>query len=978
MRLFLERLNTIKPVRSIHLHSLVDRRHRRKKAAAQSLRRRLVRAGAGCASLGLLALVAGIFLTSLVYAGLVSNLPSLALLPELLDPQDGLLMQPTRLYDRSGEILIYSLENPGIPRRYLFLDAEKPDHFSPEVVRSVVGALDPNFWSSPGFRLKNLADSQPATIAERLVSDLLLWQEAPGLRRALRMRLLAAQLVARHGHVQVLEWYLNSAYFGHLAFGADSASRLYFGKPATVLSLSESAMLVGALQAPTLNPLDAPGVAMERRGAVLEALRDRRVISAAEYQRAMEAKPPAVEPPEQESGPALAFSRLALQQLARQFGQERLERGGLRVITSLDYNLQVELACLVRTQLYRLTSRPGELPSESRLPDGAACQSARLLPTLPPTEQQLPSTLQASAVVLDPENGQVIALLGDSTRESEAVSLSPRAPGSLLTPFVALASFSRGMSPATLLWDIPSDFAGESSPYTNPDGTFRGPVRLRLALANDYLVPQARLLEQFGASNVWRLASAVGLSSLADVTDAGLLFRGGAVSPLELAQAYAVFAMEGTRLGWRASGNSELLPVVVLYVDDLDGRAWLDARQSESQAVVSPQISYLVHHVLSDATARWPSLGYPNPLEIGRPSGAKIGRSEDGLQAWTAGYTPQRVAVFWLGLPQESAARVEPRTAAGMWHALMQYTSRGLPAVDWPIPPGIVRQEVCDPSGLLPTEACPEIVSEVFLSGTEPVLADTLYRKYQINRETGRLATVFTPAALIEEKVYLVAPVQAKSWAEAAGFPVPPVEYDAIQPPEPLASVRITSPQQFAIVRGEVDLQGTAAGTGFRFYQVLVGQGLNPQTWLQVGRDGAAPVSNGLLGIWDTQGQEGLYAVRLLVAREDQQVDIATIQVTVDNTAPLVRVLYPLADQEFPYPETRRITFQVDASDAIGLDRLVWRVDGAEVGQSVQPPYALTWQAALGEHTLEVEAYDRAGNLGRSNLVRFSVLARQP
>jgi membrane peptidoglycan carboxypeptidase len=960
-------------VRHIHLYTLVDRRQRRKKAAGQSARRRLARAGLGCAGFALLALVAGILLASLAYAGLVSNLPSLGLLPELLDPQAGLLMQPTRLYDRSGEILLYSLENDGIPRRYLYLDSKHPDHFSPELVRAVVGSLDPNFWGSPGFRLWDVTNPQPATIAERLASDLLLWQEPPGLRRALRMRLLAAQLIARYGHVQVLEWYLNSAAFGHLAFGADSAAHLYLGKPATGINLAEAAVLAAAIQAPALNPLDAPAAAAERRRAVLDGLRTREIIAEEEYQRAVELEVQIAAQAGPPSGPALAFSRLALQQLARQFGQERLERGGLRVITSLDYQLQLELACLVQTQLQRLTGEQGSLAPGPRLPDGTACLSARLLPTLPPRDDTLPATLQASAAVLDPRTGHVLALLGDTTLEGEAGSFSPRAPGSLLTPFVALAGFSRGMAPATLLWDIPPVSDGDLPGFANPDGAYHGPVRLRLAMANDYLAPQARLLEQFGAASVWRLASALGLSGLEDGSGAGVLFRGGAVSPLELAQAYGVFAGQGTRVGQRSTPSSDLAPAVVLYVDALDGAAWLDARQPVSQAVVSPQLSYLVHHVLSDATARWPSLGYPNPLEIGRPSAAKIGQAEAGLQAWTAGYTPQRAAVFWLGLPQDSPGRVDPRAAAGMWHALVQHASRDLPAEDWPEPAGIVHQEVCDPSGQLPTAACPEIVSEVFASGSEPVLSDTLFRKYQINRETGRLATVFTPAELVEEQVFLVAPEPARAWAQAAGFPLPPDAYDAIQPPGPDAEVRFTSPVPFAFVRGQVELLGTASGAGFRFYQVLVGQGLNPQTWLQVGPDGDAPVTDGLLGAWDTRGQEGLFAVRLLVARADQQVDMTTIQVTVDNTPPRVRIPYPLAGQQFVYAENRAITFQADAGDALGMERVVWLVDGAEVGRSVQPPYVLTWPAEPGSHTLQVEAYDRAGNLGQSEVVDFSV-----
>ncbi len=999
-------------MRHIQLYSLIDRRQRRKLAVVQSVRRRLARAGLGCGAFLLLVLVGAILAASLFYASLVDNLPSLSLLPELLDPERGMLMQPTRVYDRSGQELLFSLENPGIARRYLYIDASRADHFSPELIRVTVGALEPGFWQGSGFSLRDLTSQQPVTIAERLVDDVLLWNEPAGLRRALRMRVLATQVVARYGHTQVLEWYLNSTYYGHLAFSADSAARLYLDKPASQLDLAEAALIVAASQTPALNPQDAPAAALEMQQVLLDELLRRGVIPAEERRRAGSEKMRLAGPVAhasllaQAASPAAAFARLALDGLAERFdaqrsersGRDQLERGGLRVITTLDYSLQLELSCLAHTQLARLVGQP----DETSLPDGKPCQSARLLPSPPPGDAPLPKNTTASAVVLDPRTGQVLALLGDTTLDGETSSFSPREPGSLLTPFVALTAFARGLGPASLTWDIPASLstgadsstansAGAASDNAaaadlqatrpNPDGKYHGPVRLRMAIDNDYLAAQAQLLAQIGPASVWQLASALGLSSLAEESGADLLYHDGQVSPLELAQAYGVFASLGARTGQRIAPGGDLRPAMVLYVEDARGTPVLDARSPETQTVVTSQLAYLVHHVLSDETARWPSLGYPNALEIGRPAGAKIGQVEGDRQVWAAGYTPQRVAVFSLTLPDSggaggptgSSTPLAPRMAAGMWHALMQYASRNQPAGDWPEPPGITHLEVCDPSGLLPTETCPKIASEVFLNGAEPTGPDTLYQSFQVNIETGRLATVFTPPMLVEEKVFIVVPPQARAWAQLANLPLPPQEYDAIQPPEPSANVRITSPGLYAFVHGKVTLKGTAGGDGFRSYQVQVGQGVNPQTWLQVGQDGTTPVKDGVLGVWDTQGQEGLYSVRLQVVHADLTAETAAIQVTVDNTPPLAHIPYPINGQEFQAAQDKVITFQAEVSDAIGVRRIVWLVDGVQVGETVNPPYAFAWKAARGEHVLQVKAYDLAGNEGQSEQVRFSV-----
>ena len=210
----------------------------------------------------------------------------------------------------------------------------------------------------------------------------------------------------------------------------------------------------------------------------------------------------------------------------------------------------------------------------------------------------------------------------------------------------------------------------------------------------------------------------------------------------------------------------------------------------------------------------------------------------------------------------------------------MQIASQDLPREGWSAPADVTTMNVCDPSGMLPTADCPNLVSEVFLNGNEPIQPDNMYRKYAINRETGLLATVFTLPQLIEDRVYLVVPSDARSWAESAGLAIPPATYDVIQAPQANPDVNITAPDLFAEASGNVKITGTAAGKDFVSYRVLVGQGLNPHEWIQVA-EGNAAVTNGLLANWDTNGLSGLYALQLQVVRSDQRVESAVIQVTV-------------------------------------------------------------------------------------------------
>ncbi len=947
---------------------------KRRRRALQARRNPWGKAGLGCAFLlSLFVSLAGVVLGYL-YIDLTRDLPSLDALPSLLDPPDGLMLQPTRFYDRSGEHILFTLENPAAQEReYLSLDRSQPNYLPPALITATLATADPDFWVHPGFHLDDWrADTHP-TLAMRLVADLLLWNEPPGWRRAFRERLLAAQITARYGRERVLIWYLNSVNYGRLAFGADAASRVYFGKPAAKLTLAEAATLAAVAQAPALNPLDTPTAAIERQRLALQCMLAQGAISAEQALEA-EAEKLVFQPAKPvQNNLAPAFIRLVLAQLASRYNLEHLERGGYRLVTTLDYELQLQTACAVATQLARLQGNLEEIRAE----DGSECQSARLLPTIPLQTNEQSQTFKADVIVYDPLQGQILALVGD-----DASIQTPQAAGTALSPFIYLTAFTRGFSPATMLWDIP-----DPSGIANLDQRYHGPVRLRTAMVNDYLVPANQIVSQVGAENIQKTLQQFGFSLNNSLPQTSRdFFEQTKASLIEISQAYGVFANQGVLVGERAdtsNGSQEeqkLQPVAILKLEDALGRPWQGNKTPAQnhlltqRPLISPQLAYLVTNVLSDETARWSSLGHPNPLEIGRPAAAKIGNTLEGNAAWVFGYTPD----ILVGVYLSSAAPQTPvpglsRQAAGLWNGVMQYTQRDRPSQDWHIPSGISQVGVCEPSGLLPSKDCPTVVTEVFLSGTEPTQTDTLYRAIQVNRMTGRLATALTPPDLIEEKVYLTLPSQAQEWARQSGLPIPPDDYDIIQAPGSASNsqAQIRAPAMFAIVGGKVTLEGRASGDDFAFYRLQVGKGLNPRTWLQIGEDIPNPVEEGELGVWDTQGLDGLYTIQLQVVRNDKQVEIALIQVTVDNISPRVSISSPVDGQEST-PRAGQMTLTAEAQDNLEIQFVEFYLDGRLLERRYQSPYAIAWSSQPGEHSLRVVAVDKAGNQAEDS-IKFTV-----
>jgi membrane peptidoglycan carboxypeptidase len=857
------------------------------------------------------------------------------------------------------------------------------DQFSKYLIDATVAATDPGIWKHPGFTLNGTGSGTHPTLAQRLVSDLILIDEPASLQRNIRERLLAAQVTTEFGREKILEWYLNSASYGDLIYGADAASRAYFGKSASELSLAEAAMLVAISNAPATNPLSGSQVHKQQQERVVLAMLDNGFISTSDAQQAF-SENLQFQADKESNSITPAFVDLVMEQLSTQMSLERIRRGGFDIVTTLDYGLQMQAKCATEIQIDRIQ----ETQNYSNNMDVGDCQAAKLLPNLQKRLEEPIGNIHVDVVILDPHSGQILTFVRDESTEIDTTNTTTHPAGTILSPFLYLTAFTRGMNPATLLWDIPSnnglidEEADQTEVAQGQSTSFHGPIRARIALVNDYLAAATEVLQQVRVENVLLTENRFGITNSESQKSSVLTIEdlfSREITFLDVAKAYGVLANQGVMAGQANIGATNeidpdgLNPTIILQVLSRDGKLWLNWSDAQAKSIISPQLSYLATHVLSDEFARWPSLGHPNSLEIGRSAAAKVGLTSMGNDAWVVGYIPQLVVGIWLGHLQEETGDISWEMPAGLWHAITKYASSELPVQEFTHPDGISLVQVCDPSGLLVSELCPSIVQEAFLAGNEPTQVDNLYQKYSVNRDTGSLATIFTPLDMVEEKVYLMVPPYAVTWARNSGFPIPPDTYDVIYASEPKSpTVRITSPEALDHVSEQVRFMGSAAGPAFSYYRLQVGKGLNPREWIQIGKDSYDPVVDGTLGTWDTVGLEGLYVVQLQVVRQDQRIDRDLLQITIDNTPPQVHILTPTEGAKITFQPEESIIMQVLVNDNLMLERVDFLINGEHQITLYQPPFIIIWRQELGDHNLLVRAYDLAGN-NRESVLSFSV-----
>jgi len=956
----------------MHISPLVLRR-RRARTSGPSWPRTLAVGLLGALGIVLgLVSVAGAFL----FAEVTDGLPTVEGYPAQFGSSAAPQFRASRVYDRSGQVLLYEALNPAAAnRRWLDIDAESTDRL-PLFAQATLAFQAPTYWTHPRYDWRGaigviLGRPSAPTLAEQLVEHTLLPLDdagKPEAVRRLRTAILAGDLTRRFAKDQILEWYLNTADYGNLAFGIDAAALTYYGKRAGDLSLAEAAMLAGLALRPTTNPLEALTQATALRDEVLGAMLRAGFITP-EQQTQARREPVALRPPsDQPSSAGSDYGRYAWDRLRESWGGSFSRWGGLMIITAEDHDLQLQTECVAATHLQRLQGGDPNLVVKAA--DGSPCLAAGLLPALRPSDAGTDHNLDGvAAMVVDPGTGEVLSVVG---RVEDA-----HPAGSILYPVTYLAAFSRGYGPGTMVLDLPTGETGD------PIGLFRGPVRMRMALAAGLVAATEQTFALTGSENVLRIAREMGFDLPEEPSSDTGTSGSAATATVSLeagTNAYAILAHEGRWVGEtqdpvQPDGSGGLVPITILRVEGVGGEI-LHAASPHTRALVSVSLAYLLNDVLSDETERRAEYGATDVLELGRPAGVVVDARPDGRATWAIGYTPERAVGVWLGSDGAEAPIGMNRLngAAPVWHALLQYATRDLAPQGWTMPPGVREIQVCDPSGLLPTQYCPRVVREVFIDGTEPTSYDTLYQPLRVNRETGKLATLFTPIDQVEERVYLVPPPAAAAWAQASGIERPPSEYDTFLAGEPgSGAADITQPEMFKLVRGVVTLRGKANPKGFEYFRVQYGQGLNPTRWVQIGSDSRTPVASGTLAVWDTQGLDGLYSVQLVVVYGEGQVTTDAVQVTVDNAPPRVRLVLPQPGTPAGVAAGDLLVIEADVFDELGVSRVEFLVDGQRVGVIESAPYSVRWTAQTGDHAILVRAYDQTGNVGESELVRVVI-----
>jgi membrane peptidoglycan carboxypeptidase len=897
----------------------------------------------------LLAISAGaLSIIGLGLSSLTSDLPDIARIEAQFGPRGAEQFHPLIALDRSAEHLLWELSHPGAAGAQWVSLGELPQH----VLETTVQAIDPSFWSNSGYQLQGfivVLDLRPAdSITIRLVKTAL--QPIADLQlnsasRELRARMLAAELSRRYQKEQILTWFLNSANYGNGIYGVDAAALTYFDKHAEALALEESLVLASLL-------VDRESATASRLGRnAIELLRAMPHIPSSEFPRIRaaiyELDLSLLSPVSDQQG----FRSYVMQQLQIALGEWAIHRSGLRVTTTLDLDLQRQVECAAHSHVERISG--GSVGAILPARDGSTCVAATLLPALRPKDAGVDQHVaEFGVLVTDPKSGEMLALVGDPNR---AIS-----PGSTLAPFVYLSAFSKGSGPGTIVLDIAAE-ADHPAPS-------HGPVRMRTALANGYPHASLATLELVGKDNFLRTMRQMGLPSAVNYADLPTVEINAGEQGLrlqELAQGYGVIANRGLLT---TSSAEEL--IAFSRVEEIDGTVMLQVEATE-RVVLSPQLAYLLVDVLSDNQAR--DLGQSRIFQIGRPAAMLSSSASELREDLAIGFTPRRLALVWLDGPGPMDLDIS-NGAAAIWHAVLRFATKDLQPEAWTIPAGVNELEVCDPSGLLPTAYCPQIVRELFIQGTEPTSYDNLYVPVRINRETGKLATLFTPLELIDELVFFIPAVGAEQWALDNGIPQPPEQYDTVYEKlvtDPLVDIR--SPTPFATLSGAVSIIGDARSEGMDYFRLQFGQGLDPSHWIQIGEDNFTSVRTGRLGMWETLGLDGLFTLQLVAVGRDGVVKTAALPVAVDNTPPRVQILSPFAGQALTTSAT--VAIQVDAIDSFGIARVEILIDGRQMTVLEDPPYLYLWQTGERSRTATIQALaiDQAGNSAESEVVTVAI-----
>lgn len=607
-------------------------------------------------------IIMGAFLIFFVFMGFFFIWLGTVELPDLNNFENRVVSESTKIYDRTGRVVLFDVHG-NVRRTVVPLD-----QISDYVKWATIAIEDQNFYNHNGIEPKAilrailtnlqtgkvLSGQGGSTITQQVIKNALFTNDKL-VSRKIKEWVLAPRLEAKLSKDEIIELYLNEVPYGGTVYGVQEAARKFFSKDAIDLNLAESAYIAALPQAPTYySPYGSHKDDLElRKNKVLDHMLELGFITQSEYDEAIKT---VVDFQKQEDYGIKAphFVMYIRELLEEKYGAELVEKGGLKVITTLDWDLQQDAEEIVKKWAL----------------ENAAKYNAT----------------NAALVATDPNTGQIITMVGSRDYFDEEIdgnfniATAERQPGSSIKPIIYAEAFNKGYRPETVVFDLPTEFSttcysgGNCYSPTNYDDKFRGPISLRNALAQSLNIPAVKTLYLAGLEDALSLAKNMGLETLTNAKQYGLtlVLGGGEVRPLDMSAAYGVFAADGIK--HPTTG--------ILRIEDKKGKVLEEFEQKEYR-VLPEQTARLVSDILSDNVARTPSYGSNSPLYFGGVDvAAKTGTTNDFRDTWIVGYTPNISVAAWAGNNDNSSInkQVAGFVIAPMWNEFMQSAISKYPA----------------------------------------------------------------------------------------------------------------------------------------------------------------------------------------------------------------------------------------------------------------------------------------------------------
>ncbi len=603
----------------------------------------------------LLLIIIGLAFGMGVFFFVARDLPS----PEAIIARQ--ISESTKIYDRTGQAILYDIH--GEEKRTVI-----PWENMPKTIKlATLASEDSSFYSHAGLDyrgiarafLKNLTkfkiDQGGSTITQQLIKKALLGDQRT-LSRKIKEAILAIEIERKFSKDQIFWMYLNQIPYGSNAYGIEAASQTFFSKQAKDLTVAQSAFLAALPKAPTYyspygNHLPET---LARKDSTLMRMKHLGYISAEEHDQAiqekLEFKPPRTD--------ILAphFVMMVRDYLTKKYGEEMVENGGLKIITSLDYNLQSIAEDVISKQAEK--------------------------------NEKLYKAHNAALTAIDPRSGQILVMVGsrdyfDIANEGNFnVATARRQPGSAFKPFAYAAAIEKGFTDSTILFDYKTEFNPNCLPESsqekdqyelgcyhpqNYDERFRGPVTMRQALSQSLNVPSVKTLYLAGIDDTIELAKRAGITTLEENRanfGLSLVLGGAEVKLVDIVSAYGTLANDGLHES----------PAFILKVEDGAGNI-LEQYQPKKERALSQQTSRIITSILSDNRARSAVFGPNSSLYFpDRPTASKTGTTQENRDAWVVGYTPSLSVGVWVGNNrQQSMTRQGAGISASgpIWHEFM-------------------------------------------------------------------------------------------------------------------------------------------------------------------------------------------------------------------------------------------------------------------------------------------------------------------